>query len=268
MWIELSKILPYLVYPLTVVIVLAVAGCLAFLMGGYRSGRILVLLSVLFLLIASNPWLASRFRAHLEQWYLPVEIESVPKSQAIVLLAGALQPPVPPRLVADLTGASDRIWQAARLYRAGRAPLVIVTGGNVFKQDDTIHSEAWYIAELLNAWGVPQSAVIIEEDSRNTHENAVFTRKILDRRGILNILLVTSALHMPRALATFKGAGINAIPVSVDFTVAEYRQPLVLKLLPSAGALAANTETLREYLGILIYGMRGWLATGPDDHPN
>lgn len=259
MWIELSKILPYLLYPLSIVLLLLLAGGVARLFGARRTGGLLVFLSVVLLLVASNPWLARESRARLEQWYPPVTIAETPRAGAIVVLGGALDLPVPPRIVAELNGSADRLLHGARLYRAGKAPLVVVTGGNVFDQGEQIHGEAWYMKQLLIEWGVPGVAIMAEENSRNTRDNALETKKILDREGIHSVLLVTSAMHMPRALATFAGAGIATVPVPVDFTVGDYRQPLLLDLLPSAGALAFNTQTLREHLGIFVYGLRGWL---------
>lgn len=262
MWILLSKVLPYLLYPLTLILILGGLGVALRRFGASRSGSVLLSLAVVVFVASSNPWLAARFRAPLEQWYVPVTAAEAPSADAIVLLGGALYLPVPPRVTAELSDAGDRVLYAARLYRNGRAPRVIVTGGNVFEQADGVRGESWYLAELLTEWGVPSSAITIEEASRNTRENALQTKKILDRERLGTILLVTSAMHMPRALATFKAAGVDAIAVPVDFTVDAYRRPVIFDLLPSANAMAANAYTLREYLGILVYGFRGWLA-GP-----
>ena len=94
---------------------------------------------------------------------------------------------------------------------AGKAPLIIVSGGNVFLQEG-IRPESAYTADLLQEWGIPQSAIIFEGNSRNTRENAVETSRLLKNRQLNRVLLVTSAFHMPRALATFRAVGIDAIP--------------------------------------------------------
>jgi uncharacterized SAM-binding protein YcdF (DUF218 family) len=260
MWIELSKILPYLVYPLTLVIGALALGLVLTALGARRAAALCTIAALGVLLAASNPYLASRFRAGLEGWYTPMRADQAPQADAIVLLGGALYLPLPPLVDAELSDAVDRVLAAARLYRAGKAPLVVVTGGNVFYQGEGVHGESWYLARLLGEWGVPRAAVVIEESSRNTRENAVETKKILDRGNLRTILLVTSAFHMPRALATFRRVGIDAVPFPVDFAVSDYARPVLLDLLPSAGALALSTHTLREYLGILVYGLRGWLA--------
>lgn len=260
MWIVLSKVLPVLVYPLTLFLLLAALAALLRLAGRPRGAGWCLGLALVVLLVGSNPYLASRFRAGLEGGYTPFAAADAPRADAVVLLGGALHLPVPPRPTAELSDAADRVLYAARLYRAGRAGRVIVSGGNVFEQGGGVRGESWYLAELLREWGVPADAIVIEEKSRNTRENALETRKILERERLGTILLVTSAMHMPRALATFRGAGVDAVALPVDYTVGALRRPLILDLLPSAGALQANEQTLREYLGILVYGLRGWLA--------
>jgi uncharacterized SAM-binding protein YcdF (DUF218 family) len=261
MWIAMSKILPYLVYPFTLFLILGVVGIVLRSLGARRSGALAMVLSVLVLLAGANPWLASRLRANLEHWYTPVRAADAPVADAIVLLGGALALPVPPRVDAELVDASDRILYASRLFRAGKAPRIVVAGGNVFDQGGDIDPESHYISELLEEWGVPREAIIVEGSSRNTRQNAIETERILKREGLRTVLLVTSASHMPRALATFRALKIDAIPLPVDYSVSDYRHPLALDLVPSAGALAFNANTIREYLGILVYGVRGWLAS-------
>lgn len=256
MWIQLSKFLPYLVYPLTIVLLLLIVA----LLRSKRGGRAWIALALVLLLAASNPYLAERFRLKLEGWYPAIPAHEAPAVDAIVMLGGALYLPLPPMVEAELSDAADRVLAASRLYRAGRAPRVVVTGGNVFDQGEGVRGESYYVAQLLEEWGVPRRAIVIEEASRNTRGNALETKKILDRENARTILLVTSAFHMPRALATFRGAGIEAVPYPVDFSVSNYRVPVLFDLLPSAAALAFNTSTIREYLGIVVYGVRGWLA--------
>ncbi len=85
------------------------------------------------------------------------------------------------------------------------------------------------------------------------------TKRILDTRGLSTILLVTSALHMRRALVTFQAAGVNTIPAPTDFEVVEREVRTVLDWLPYAGALEGTTRALKEYLGFVVYRLRGWL---------
>ena len=111
--------------------------------------------------------------------------------------------------------------------------------------------------QFLSDLGVPPDAVLIEEQSRSTYENAQHTAQLLQRHEIKQILLVTSALHLPRALATFRAARIDALPAPTDFEVMP-EPPHPLRWLPDAEALFDSTRALKEYLGLWVYRWRGW----------
>ena len=123
------------------------------------------------------------------------------------------------------------------------------------------------MAELAEALGVPPSAMLIEPDSLNTFENAAYTQVLLANLGIERILLVTSAMHMPRSLAIFKKQGFEAIPAPTDFYVAQDPadpslttwQGRTLGLVPQTDNLHYLTRALKEYIGIAIYRLKGWL---------
>ena len=120
---------------------------------------------------------------------------------------------------------------------------------------------------MIELLGVPKPTIIKETDSANTYENAVDVAKILKARHIARILLVTSAMHMPRALALFKHQGIEAIAAPCDFKslssgAARYGggwQGVMLGLLPDADSLHLTTMVWKEYLGIAIYQAAGLL---------
>ena len=120
-----------------------------------------------------------------------------------------------------------------------------------------MQSEADASRVLLNALGVPQNLIVTESDSRNTRQNAIFTAGLAADRGIRSILLVTSAWHMPRAVAAFRQTALEVIPAATDYTYMD-PAPLILMILPQAGGLALSTRALKEYLGLLVYRLRGW----------
>lgn len=258
MGIYLSKVLPYLVYPLSIALGFATLGLLFLLFRKIKTGAVLVLLSAGTLLIFSTPLVAYRLLGAIEMRYEPVPVSTAEKVDAIVVLAGALHLPFSPRLDFELREGSDRYRHAARLYLAGVAPRIVVSGGNVFDPGPGIESEAFYIRSLLGEWGVPRDAIVIEERSRNTFENAAMTRPILSDAGIKRVALVTSAAHMPRAFAVFKAQGLDAIPMPTDFIVEAYNSVSLLNLLPSAEALYLSTAAIHEHLGLFVYRWRGW----------
>ena len=135
--------------------------------------------------------------------------------------------------------------------------MVVVTGGNQ-PWSETQVAEADLIRDLLVKWGVPKDKIFLEGSSRNTRENALYTRNLLNSINCESPLLVTSAAHMPRAVAAFNNVGFNVTPVSTDVRVAGSRLPGFRDFLPSAGALAMTSEAIREWIGQKIYAMKGW----------
>jgi uncharacterized SAM-binding protein YcdF (DUF218 family) len=258
MSVTLSKLLPLIVYPLNLALWFLLAALFLAAVGRRRWAGFFGGLALLVLGVAGSPPVAGLLNAELEGRHLPVTVMQTPAADAIVLLGGGIGGPNPPRLSEDLNGAADRVLHSARLFRAGKAPLVIVSGGNVFPQR-TVEAEAVYTRALLREWGVPADRVAVEGVSRNTYENALETKKLLEARGLRRVLLVTSARHMPRALGLFRGAGIDAVPVPTDFRVVNYDQPAALDWIPNADALSATTEALHEYLGMAFARWKGWM---------
>ena len=150
--------------------------------------------------------------------------------------------------------AADLVWHAARLYRAGKAPLVIPSG----------HGEAESSVPLLRDLGVPRRAIRVENAARNTEENAVLTRRLLDeaRGGATNrparVLLVTSAWHMRRAMQQFARAGVEAIPAATDHEALQIRgRPLtVWHFFPREENLYRNSVLWKEIAGYWLYRLK------------
>lgn len=165
----------------------------------------------------------------------------------------------------------DRILYGARLYNQNRAPKLILSGGRVTwrggSAKGTAPSEADDMEEFAMAMNVPKSAIVLEGDSLNTRQNAVNIKKIMEAQRINSLLLVTSALHMPRSVAIFKKLGIKVTPAPTDYLVPTetYKsinatwQGRILSLLPDAEAQAHFTRALKEYVGFTIYRLRGWV---------
>ena len=112
--------------------------------------------------------------------------------------------------------------------------------------------------EFLTDLGVPKDRIVVEGQSRNTYENAREASELLAERGIERVILVTSALHMPRALATFRATQLDVVPAPTDFEVTTVGERTLLDLLPDAEALQGSSRALKEYLGLWVYRKRGW----------
>ena len=182
---------------------------------------------------------------------------------AILVLGGTVDPVASRPGFVEGNDSFERLTAAATLHRAGAAPLVIVSGGTgslTFPKE----KEGPYMAELLELMGVPRTNIIIEFTSRNTYENILYSKKILetlhstDTSGSPHsapVLLVSSAWHLPRAIAICKKQGIPVQAFSVD----SQAEPLLLPadLFPDAWALTRTTRLIREWIGLAFYKVLG-----------
>jgi uncharacterized SAM-binding protein YcdF (DUF218 family) len=218
-----------------------------------RAGMVVAWLSVLWLWAWSLPFTGDVTRRSVESEYPAESMDSIPKADVIVLLGGALSPPVrggPP--YPNMAAAADRVWHAARLYHAKKAPLILASGGS--DSNLSTESEAEAMRTLLVDFGVPASAIILEARSRTTKQNAQFSAEILRARKLQSVLLVTSALHMRRALNDFEATGVQAIPVAAD-----HSQPTgfgVERWFPSAGALDVSGQAMKEVAASWVQAWR------------
>jgi uncharacterized SAM-binding protein YcdF (DUF218 family) len=224
------------------------------------------LAALLLLWLGGNRLLSMALVRSLEWQYLP-PIET-PRAGAIVVLGGGEEPQSWPQPLASVNDAGDRLVYAAWLYQQGAAPRVVVSGGIVGVDGPAVQPGAEAMSDLLQIMGVPEDAIILEPHSRNTYENAVETKKLIEAEGIERILLVTSAMHMPRSHAIFRRQGFEIIPAPADYNVTQaewdYYFTLdpaiqVFNLFPGAESLDFTVRAMREYIGIVVYWMRGWL---------
>lgn len=262
MFLFLSKLLPIFLYPLGLSCLLLLLA-LVLLWKRPRWAALSILLTLALLLGTSNGFAAGRMLQSLEWQHVPSG--DLPTADAIVVLGGATRPQLAPRPWVDLAEEGDRVLHGAKLYREGKAPKVILSGGrNEWMGEAT--PESIDMATLMKTMGVPESAILQDSTSLNTRENALNTKQIMEAQGIRRILLVTSAVHMPRSLLIFKKLGIDAIPAPTDFITvypdAKLGQPTaegnILNSLPDPEHLKNFTRVLKEYVGIFVYRLRGW----------
>lgn len=185
----------------------------------------------------------------LEKKYPPLRAETMPKADAIVLLGGGMgsNTNMP---YAEMWTSADRVWHAARLYKAGRAPIIITSGVG----------EAHASVPLLLDLGVPRKAIHVENESRNTAENAAFSKKLLrtlvaKERKKPRVLLVTSAWHMRRSMLLFEDGEIEVVAAATDHeaTTQIGKRRSLLDFLPTDGKFSTNCAFAKEYLGYWVY---------------
>jgi uncharacterized SAM-binding protein YcdF (DUF218 family) len=252
-----SKLLGPLCDPLILAILLAGCGLLTW--KRRRLALRLLIASLALLLVFASTEVATTLAGSLESQYRDSGLD-VPPAQAIVVLGGAIQLPSGIHHATGLVDGSDRLLFAFRLYRAGKAPLVFCSGGNnPMGGEYGKTAEAIWMARLLEEWDIPAAAIQVETSSIDTHQNAVLSYQSLAPRGIRRIILVTSAMHMPRAAGAFRKAGFDVAPAPADFHSGWHAPNPLLRWLPRADNLVNSGNALHEWLGIAVYRLRGWL---------
>ena len=155
----------------------------------------------------------------------------------------------------ELNASGDRFVEAAVLARRYPAARVVVTGGTGALMLDG-EGDGDTAPRLLTALGVAPERLVMESRSRNTHENALFTRELVRPQPGETWLLVTSAYHMPRSLGLFRKAGFDVVPWPADYQTAgtERLGPAQDNALDSLRNL---TLAIREWIGLAAYRATG-----------
>ena len=197
----------------------------------------------------------------LEAAYPAFTDEELPQAEAIVVLGGAINGETRFGRDGDLNDAADRLWRAAALYLADKAPLLVLSGGTRVEGE---LPGSHLMAEKLVSIGLPRDALVQESESRTTRENGQQTYALLHQRDIQHILLVTSASHMRRASAVFVAQGFAVTAVATD-----HQTPLrigpVPGWLPTVERLSRSTRAIHEWVGYWVYDRLGYFAARTDD---
>lgn len=262
-WFGVYKVLKYLLYPLSWT---AIAGFIALLTaclpvspGRTTWVRRFSFLTVLLMFLTATPILSSMYIALLEAQYPPFQATSTPKFDAVVVLAGGVFQKGSLRPTDEVSDASrQRTGCGADLWQQNLAPKLLLTGG-----DATVFRTGLMESHEMKRWalrlGVPESAILTEEQSRTTYENAVQTKALL---GSGRILLVTAAYHLPRAVRLFEKQGFVVTPFPCGYESQHsprqaWEQATLLDFLPTAKALLITTQAVDEVAGIMVYWIAG-----------
>lgn len=252
------KFLSYLLLPPAAALAGVLIGATATLCGWRRTGTAIAAIAVIEGIVLSLPPVADALMAPLQDEARAAAAQTKPCCYAaIVLLGGGIVPASPPHVpVAHLTDGADRLWHAARLFHAGIAPEIIVSGGRPGLEALAGDSEATAMRDFLQALGVPKSTVTLEENSKNTIENIAFVRRLI---GDKPVALVTSAYHMPRALRLARTIGLKAAAFPTDWQIPAIARPGWANWLPTLEAQLTSSRAIREHVAMLF----DWRAGQP-----
>ena len=255
MFFLLSKILGFFTYPSNIFIVIGLAGLLLLLTRYIRLASWLIVTSLVLFAVAGLSPLGNALILPLEQRFPPWDAaRGAP--DGIVVLGGAISPDVSAaRGAIALNEAAERIVVTAELARRYPDARIIFSGGsNALIL--TEKPEVVFAVQQLEALGVARDRITGEEQSRNTIENAVFSRLIANPKPSERWLLVTSAYHMPRAIAAFRAAGFAVEAYPVDWRT---RGPidLVRPFGTISDGLARTDTAVHEWFGLFSYWLTG-----------
>ncbi len=246
-----------LVHPLTVTLGLLALAVLLLLVRWRGTAATLVVVALVWTYALATPAVSRALRADLEREFAPTQASKRPDADAIVVLGGGVEPAAAPRYGPNLLQAADRVWYAAKLYRADKAPLIIATGQRPYRDRGPSAAEAQ--GEVLETMGVPQDAVITPGESTRTHTDARIVARVMNERDLDEVLLVTSALHMPRAYNTFVSQGVEVLPAPTDYEVTDIPYKGESPWLPSTESFWLSSKALHEYVGTAWYQYQGWM---------
>ncbi len=252
MFFYLSKIFYYFIVPINWI---SLFFLLYFIFRKKKASKRLLYIAISLLFIFTNPFI---FNVIVKSWEGPPQpITILDKSYNYIILLGGFsdyKKKIDPQYLVSERG--NRLVATLQLYHNGNAPKILVSGGssNIW---ENIPSEAERVKDFLVLLGISPEDIITETSSRNTYENALFTKRILEQKNNkAKCILVTSAFHMKRAQGLFENLGIDVTPYPTDYFAEGLNNPNHI-IIPNAKVLWKWETLIKEWFGILVYKIKG-----------
>lgn len=225
----------------------------------FRRSRRALLSALLVLLVFTNQWLVNAVLKNWESGFSPTNVRSEIPFDAAIVLGGYLAVDAGPAESGNFTfhRSASRLVTALQLYQTGRVRHILLSGGDG-RLLGPLEPESRAARRLLLDCGVPDSVIWVEDQSRNTLENARFSRQLLDSLGYpqARCLLISSAWHLPRARRCFEAAGLPCTPLGTDYL--SVRAGWTEMLWPTWEALMRWELLLKEWVGYAVYDLKDW----------
>jgi uncharacterized SAM-binding protein YcdF (DUF218 family) len=260
MFFYLAKVLWFVLQPSTLIALLIAYGAILIWTGWARWGRRFVTVGAVLLLVAGLSPLGNALILPLENRFPRANLDQPPPPTGFIVLGGALDRLVgSARKAPTLNEAGERMVETVMLARKFPEAKIAFTGGDagiLYPSD----SEATGAASMLTDMGVAPDRLILEAAARDTYENAVYLKTELDKLGLLGPgsrwVLITSAYHMPRAIASFRQAGFDVEAWPVDYRT-RGRADLTRPFDKVSEGLWRVDVAAREWVGLLAYRLTG-----------
>jgi uncharacterized SAM-binding protein YcdF (DUF218 family) len=244
MYFIFSKLLVIFIYPFTWILVLL---AIAFFSKNKKYKRSSFIAALVLLVIFSNPFLFDRVA---QKWDTqPYNTADTTHYSCVIVLGGFS--------TSDGEGGgyfntgADRFLQGIKLLLAKKTSHILITGGNGNLAPGGFREGLW-VQKQLKEFSFPDSVVLIESNSRNTLENAKFSKKLLEQTHLPPpYLLVTSAFHMPRSLMLFKKMGVDVVPYACNY-ISRGKTVVASDFIPESSVLATWNIYIKEMVGYAV----------------
>jgi uncharacterized SAM-binding protein YcdF (DUF218 family) len=254
MFFFLSKTLGYLVMPLVLVCLLFVASAI---LKTSRWKKCLFWVAFGMLLFFSNEFIANEVMMRWE--VAPTPYAQLTKQYTYgVVLTGVTHNDATLTDRVFFQHGADRVVHAVDLYKRGLIRKIVVSGGTGRLVTES-RREADDIGRALVLMGVPADSIIIENESRNTHESAVNVKHLLQNDTPDDLLLITSGFHMRRSLACFRKVGLVVTPFSTDFYTHPRYYTVDVLIIPKVDGLIIWNKLVKEWTGFVAYWVAGYV---------
>lgn len=249
MFFVLSKVLAFLLMPLFWFFVLMLYSFFS------KHRKKIQVVALILLYVCSNGFIVDEIGRWWEKYPLP-EINT---TYEVGVVLGGIGKIDPAEKRIEFNNSADRLLKAIELYHQKKIKKILITGGSgsLLHPED---KEAVYIYQYLKNIQIPDTSIIIENESRNTYENALFTKKILDSLHIKdNIVLITSAYHLRRSVAIFEKLGYKSIlPFPAERLSGPRKFELDHCLLPHPDTMSTLYKYIHEWIGMIVYKIKGY----------
>jgi uncharacterized SAM-binding protein YcdF (DUF218 family) len=251
MFFVASKVLNFFISPFNWLLLFAL---LAFLTRDQKRRKRWIIAGLCWFLFFSNPYIIHKLTLN---WQEPQKVFTTNEQyETAILLAGFVSFEFKNNQ-GFFGAASDRFIQAIRLYKLGHIKKILITGGSgsIWRQQ---YKEADFVKQQLTEMGVNAKDILSENQSRNTYENAMNSKNLLDSLQLRGpYLLITSAIHMKRSQQVFTKAGLQTVTFPCNFNAINNPQLFWNAITPSYGAFQGWDIYLKETIGLLVYKLTG-----------
>ncbi|MCR9173587.1 MAG: YdcF family protein [bacterium] len=194
-------------------------------------------------------------------WEYPGIKQSQVKQHDVAIVLGGMSEYNNDLGVLSIRRPADRIFQAITLYKKGKVKKILISGDSGHLGDRGLH-EARQMKEILVQWGIPEQDIITEETSVNTHENARNTCKLLRKSypEFKSFVLITSGMHMRRAMGCFQKEGLKVTPYSTDLYANRTKNFYWDQyIIPNVSNFSVWQDLLKEMVGYAVYDIAGYI---------